>query len=540
MGLKGRTLGLKRGLKEGKKGFSIEQDPFLDTESKRRRKIDEEDVIECTQSSDEEFDQLDDGEGEEAVAEKAEEGEETAEERRKRVAEAYLEKIRRIAKREQEEDEERRKRVAEAYLEKIRRIAKREQEEDEERESDGEREGDRDSLVAQILQQEQMEESGRARRLIASRVQKPETTDGFRVLVKHWQSVNAVALSENDAKGFSASKDGTIVHWDVDSGKAEKYLWPCEEVLRSHGAKDPKSKATKHSKHVLSLAVSSDGRYLATGGLDRHVHLWDTRTREHIQAFPGHQGPVSCLTFRQGTSELFSGSFDQTVKIWNAEDRAYINTLFGHQGEILNIDCLRKERVLTVGCDRSMHLFKVPEESRLVFRTPASSLECCCFINNDEFLSGSDDGNIEHWSVMRKKPVHIVKNAHAMVAPYRLEQEDNEGLPNRHSQHSKNLNRLVKHYVDEKQIPPLQKMASRWMETIVHQHVPGSVLSSYVEAVILLLQELVMVLFIYGKLRATPKAYGPYLNFHRLASLIPWLLQNLDTSLSLELSRNLA
>ena len=141
--LKRKNPWAQKGPKRGKKGFSIEQDPFFDTESKRRRKIDEEDVIESTQSSDEESDKFDDGEGEEAVAEKAEEGEETAEERRKRVAEAYLEKIRRIAKREQEEDEE--------------------------RESDGEREGDRDSLVAQILQQEQMEESGRARRLIASR-----------------------------------------------------------------------------------------------------------------------------------------------------------------------------------------------------------------------------------------------------------------------------------------------------------------------------------------------------------------------------------
>ena len=86
----------------------------------------------------------------------------------------------------------------------------------------------------------------------------------------------------------------------------------------------------------------------------------------YLQAFPGHQGPVSCLTFRQGTSELFSGSFDRTVKIWNAEDRAYINTLFGHQGEVLNIDCLRKERVLTVGHDRSMHLFKVSHNFCLV------------------------------------------------------------------------------------------------------------------------------------------------------------------------------
>lgn len=68
---------------------------------------------------------------------------------------------------------------------------------------------------------------------------------------------------------------------------------------------------------------------------------------------------MSCLTFRQGTSELFSGSFDRTVRIWNAEDRAYINTLFGHQSEVLTIDCMRKERVLTVGRDRTMQLYKV-------------------------------------------------------------------------------------------------------------------------------------------------------------------------------------
>ncbi|XP_052179860.1 U3 snoRNP-associated protein-like EMB2271 [Diospyros lotus] len=405
--LKRKKASAQKGSKRGKTGFSINEDPFFDAELTRsRRKIGDDDEIQSSDEESQEF--LDDEAGGGEEKEEDEEEEETAAEKRKRVAEAYLEKIRAIAKREKEEEEEYGVR------------------------DDGEKEGERDSLVAQILQQEQLEESGRVRRFIASRVQKPESADGFRVLVKHRQSVTAVALSEDDLRGFSASKDGIILHWDVDSGKAEKYLWPSEEVIRSHGAKDPHGRATKHSKQVLALDVSSDGRYLATGGLDRHVHLWDTRTREHIQAFPGHRGPVSCLTFRQGTSEMFSGSFDRTIKIWNAEDRAYINTLFGHQSEVLGIDCLRKERALTVGRDRSMHLFKVPEESRLVFRAPASSLECCCFINNDEFLSGSDDGSIEQWSVLRKKPVHIVKNAHALLSPNMLEQRHNEGLPNGH------------------------------------------------------------------------------------------------------------
>lgn len=114
-------------------------------------------------------------------------------------------------------------------------------------------------------------------------MQQQGTSGGFQQLVKHRHSVTAVALSEDDMRGFSASKDGTIMHWDVNSGKSEKYQWPSNEQLRSHGVKDPQGRAQKHSKHVLALAVSSDGRYLATGGLDRHIHLWDTRTREHVQ-----------------------------------------------------------------------------------------------------------------------------------------------------------------------------------------------------------------------------------------------------------------
>ncbi|KAK1363777.1 hypothetical protein POM88_039338 [Heracleum sosnowskyi] len=158
------------------------------------------------------------------------------------------------------------------------------------------------------------------------------------------------------------------------------------------------------------------------------------------QAFTGHKGPVSCLTFRQGTSELFSGSFDRTIKVWNADDRAYITTLFGHQSEVLTIDCLRKERILTVGRDRTMHLWKVPEESQLIYRASASSLECCCFISNDEFLSGSDDGSIEQWSVLRKKPVHIIKNAHALQTLDRLEHTEDKRLSNGHKENGINEN----------------------------------------------------------------------------------------------------
>ncbi|CAM8915472.1 unnamed protein product [Rhodiola kirilowii] len=310
--------------------------------------------------------------------------------------------------------DEKRKRLAQDVLLKYKQAVKKDRGDDErEIDSDEEEDDDDNALVAERMKQDQLEDSGRARRLLASRVLEP--TCGFESLVRHRQSVTALALTEDDARGFSASKDGSIMHWDVESGKTEKYKWPSDEVLKSHGVKPPQGRASKHSKQVLALAVSSDGRYLASGGLDRYVHLWDARTREHIQAFPGHKGPVSCLTFREGSAELFSGSYDRNIKIWNADDRAYIESLFGHSSDVLDIDCLRKERILAVGRDRTMQLFKVPEGTRLKFLAPASSLECCRFVTNDEFLSGADDGSVELWNVTKKKPVCIVKNAHATL-----------------------------------------------------------------------------------------------------------------------------
>ncbi|KAK9697118.1 hypothetical protein RND81_08G016100 [Saponaria officinalis] len=373
------------------------QDSFLGKNSKRRRNggekdgffIDEEEI----ESDDSEGDDVgangffsDDSEKEEEEEEKKDEEAETVEQKRWRLTKQLVERVKK-SQLEREEDEE------VGFFE---------------------RDGDRDSIVKKLLLQEQLEESGRTRRFIASKVQKPETEEEPRLLLKHRQSVTAVALSNDDSRGFSASKDGCVVHWDVETGKADKYLWPADDVLKSHGLKDPHGRAKKHSKQMLALAVSSDGRYLATGGADRHVHLWDTRAREHIKAFSGHKKLVSCLAFREGTSELFSGSFDKEPKIWNADDRTYIGSLQGHHSEVLSIDCLRKERVLTAGRDRQMCFWKIPEETHLVFRSSASSLECCCLVGNDEFLSGSDDGSVQLWNVTRKKPVCIFKNAHAL------------------------------------------------------------------------------------------------------------------------------
>lgn len=54
-----------------------------------------------------------------------------------------------------------------------------------------------------------------------------------------------------------------------------------------------------------------------------------------------------------------SSSLDRSIKLWSVEDRSYIDTLFGHQSDVIAIDCLRQERVLSAGRDRTLRYWKV-------------------------------------------------------------------------------------------------------------------------------------------------------------------------------------
>lgn len=140
------------GKNKKRKTAPITKDPFFDSahnRSKSKGKSKSRGKGEEIFSSEEDDDAIGrDAPAEDEEEEVPQEERETADEKRLRVAKAYLDKIRAITKANEENDEE---------------------EAGEDEETEAERRGKRDSLVAEILQQEQLEESGRVQRQLASR-----------------------------------------------------------------------------------------------------------------------------------------------------------------------------------------------------------------------------------------------------------------------------------------------------------------------------------------------------------------------------------
>lgn len=213
----------------------------------------------------------------------------------------------------------------------------------------------------------------------------------------------------NDSKyAFTGSKDGSIIKWELETGKK---LFKIKKKLPKHAQDKTKH---GHSDKIYSLALTSDFKYLASGGEDKNIIIWDAQTCSHVYTFYGHRGAVSGLTFRQNTHELYSCSFDRSIKLWSVDELTYIETLYGHQDNILAIDSLNKERCITCGArDRTLRLWKITEESQLIFQgTNFDSIDCVALINDDHFISGSNDGSIALWHVSKKKPLFSLKKAH--------------------------------------------------------------------------------------------------------------------------------
>ena len=92
-----------------------------------------------------------------------------------------------------------------------------------------------------------------------------------------------------------------------------------------------------HTAPILCIAVSSSGKFLATGGEDKKLIIWDAKELKPLKVFPQHRDSVLSVSFRRNTHTLFSASADRTIKIWSLDEMAYIDTLFGHQDQVVDI-----------------------------------------------------------------------------------------------------------------------------------------------------------------------------------------------------------
>ena len=75
-----------------------------------------------------------------------------------------------------------------------------------------------------------------------------------------------------------------------------------------------------HELAVVSVSVSADSNYVATGSRDKSARLWEYGTGREVRSFLGHEATVRATAFTPDGKYLLTGSNDKTIRLWNIGD----------------------------------------------------------------------------------------------------------------------------------------------------------------------------------------------------------------------------
>ncbi len=89
-----------------------------------------------------------------------------------------------------------------------------------------------------------------------------------------------------------------------------------------------------HTAAVQSLAFSYDNRFLATGGWDGDVCIWEMLTGRMAARLEGHDATVCALAFSRNGKMLASGAsgrLDNSILLWNTRQAIFAASLTGEE-----------------------------------------------------------------------------------------------------------------------------------------------------------------------------------------------------------------
>ncbi|XP_037895786.1 periodic tryptophan protein 2 homolog isoform X1 [Glossina fuscipes] len=204
----------------------------------------------------------------------------------------------------------------------------------------------------------------------------------------------ALFNSTGDWVALASKELGQLLVWEWQS---EQY------IMKQQG----------HSSEMICISYSPDGQYIATGGEDSKVKLWNTQSGFCFVTFTEHTSAITAVQFSRSKKFLVSSSLDGTVRAFDIT--RYRNFRTFTSPRLIQFSCVAvdysDELIVAGGQDVfEIYLWSIKLGTLLEVisghEAPVSSLAFAPVPTSSTLVSGSWDKTIKIWNCLETKSEH--------------------------------------------------------------------------------------------------------------------------------------
>lgn len=174
-----------------------------------------------------------------------------------------------------------------------------------------------------------------------------------------------------------------------------------EQVTTSEGDTVVKPFSPCHNGYIWKMVSCWNKKYIATGGRDTRIKIWNPVSKTLQCELLGHKQSVLGLA-SLGENQLVSVSRDRTIRIWN-QDMQLVIKEDAHEGTILCVAVSSdNERIATGGADAKIKIWDTKLQLQAVLQNHTSWVWCLLW-SGSHLYSASEDGTLCHFENLQFK-----------------------------------------------------------------------------------------------------------------------------------------